>query len=711
MIQTSSPRRTQRVGWPGLAICGLLWPAGLFAQAPPLRIVVPTVVVTAQKEPADGQKLPVSVTAVSKDTIANEGIAIISDAGIYAPNTYFSEFSARKLSFPRFRGVSSGPGNPAITTYIDGVPQLHTSASSLELLDVEQIELVRGAQSALFGRNALGGLVNVASVRPSLTNWTGTISAPFGNFGSKEVRGTVSGPLADRLAIGVAAGRSNRDGFTTNDVTGKTIDDRSAVLGKVQLLWTPAASWEARAIVSGERVRDGDYALNDLGALRRDPFHAARDFEGRTDRDVASTTVLARRVGPRVVFSTTTGVVKWRTHDLTDLDYTPLPLVRRDNSEKAAQFTQEVRVASGAMPVRLSDTATLKWQAGVFAFRQGYDQDAINVFSPFVLDLSIPFAVNQHSPKSTLDDAGVGVYGQGTMTLHTNLDVTLGARLDHERKSATLDTFFEPQLPFTTHVSADRNFSDVSPQAAVAYRFAPERMGYLSVGRGYKAGGFNAASPLGREAYGEEHAWHVEGGMKSSWAAGKVIANAAVFHIDWKELQLNVPNPAVPAQFYIANVGDARSSGVEIELTARPHANVDVFGVLGYTRARFGDGSVSSGLDVSQHELPTSPEYTATFGAQYSRAVRAGATFYGRGEAVLYGSFFYDDANSASQDAYSLTNLRTGVRAKYVFAEAWVRNAFDTRYIPIVFPYGSPSGFIGEMGRPRTFGVSVGATF
>src|SRR5262245_22231873 len=228
--------------------------------SPPLRIVVPTVVVTAQKEPADGQTLPVSVTALSKDTITSDGMTIISDAGIYAPNTYFSEFSARKLSFPHFRGVSSGPGNPAITTYIDGVPQLHTNASSVELLDVEQVELVRGAQSALFGRNALGGLVNITSVRPTLTKWTGTSVAPFGNLGAKDIRGSASGPLTEKLAIGVAAGRSDRDGFTVNDVTGKTIDDRSAFLGKVQVLWTPAPNWEARAIVSGERDRDGDYA-------------------------------------------------------------------------------------------------------------------------------------------------------------------------------------------------------------------------------------------------------------------------------------------------------------------------------------------------------------------------------------------------------------------------------------------------------------------
>jgi len=703
------------VGRALLAICSLtLLPISAFAQSqePPVRIVVPTVTVTAQKEPADVQTLPLSVTAVSKDTIAGDGIAIISDAGIFAPNTYFSEFSARKLSFPHFRGISSGPGNPAITTYIDGVPQLHTNSSSVDLLDIDQVELVRGAQSALFGRNALGGLVNVVSARPSIQKWTGAVVAPFGNFGAKEIRGAVSGPVADGLAISLAAGRSERDGYTTNDVSGRPLDNRSTTLGKVQVLWSPSANWEARAIVNRERARDGDYALHDLGALRSNPFHAARDFEGHTDRDVTSTTVLARYVGRRAVLSATTGVVKWSSEDSTDLDYTPLPLVTRTNAEQALQFTQEVRLASGATATRLSDFATLRWQGGVFVFTNGYDQAAINRFSPFVLNPALGFPVSQHSPDAALDDSGVGLYGQGTVTLHTNLDVTVGARVDHENKSAVLDTFFDPALGPPAHLDTDRSFSDVSPQFAVAYQMKPGRIAYATVGRGYKAGGFNSASPAGTESFGEEHTWQVEGGTKTAWAGGRLLLNVAAFRIEWNDLQLNVPNPAVPAQFYIANVGRATSSGVEFEVTARPRAGLDVFGTIGATRARFGDNSHSSGVDVSGHDLPTSPGYTTTVGGQYSHGVGSGATMYGRGEAVLYGSFFYDDFNSAKQDAYGLLNLRAGVRAaKYLFVEAWVKNASNTRYIPIAFPYGSPSGFIGEMGAPRTFGLRAGVTF
>ena len=703
-----------------VALLTALSPLAASAQSPAApgqtqpRITLPTVVVTAQKEPADRQTLPLSVTAVAAEALTSAGIGVVSDAAFYAPNTYFQELTARKISNPRFRGIGSSPANPGITTFIDGVPQLNANSSSLEFIDVDQVEFVRGPQSPLFGRNTLGGVVNITSVRPSLSGWTGTLAVPIGSASSREVRAAVSGPLANRVAIGFALGRSTRDGFTVNDMTGRTLDDRSATFGKAQLLWTPAANWEARAIVSGERARDGDYALNDLGELRRNPFHVARDFEGFTNRDIVSTTVLTRREGGRVALSTTTGVVRWTTHDLTDLDYTPLPLFTRDNKEENAQFTQEVRLASSASaPTRLGDAAVLKWQSGVFFFTQNYDQDAVNNFSPYVLSPSLAFPVSQHSPQSALDDRGVGAFGQGTVTFRQRLDLTLGARLDYESKDGRLDTFYAPAIAPTIHVDVTRTFSNVSPQAALAYRFTPQRMAYASVGSGFKAGGFNPASPAGNESYAEERTWNVEGGVKTSWAGGRASANAAVFSIDWSDLQLNLPNLNVPGQFYIANVGGARSTGAEVEVNARPHAAIDLFASAGLTHARFSAGSISSGLNVSGNRLPGTPDYTASVGAQLARAVGAAATLYGRAEAAFYGGFKYDDANAAGQDAYALTNARAGVRGRRLFGEAWVRNAFDTRYVPIAFAYGSlaPSGFIGEPGRPRTFGISGGVTF
>jgi iron complex outermembrane receptor protein len=679
----------------------------------PLQITVPTVIVTAQKEPADRQTLPLSVTAVGVDMMTRAGVSVVNDAAMYAPNTFFQELTARKISNPRFRGIGSSPANPGITTFIDGVPQLNTNSSSVEFIDVEQVEFVRGPQSTLFGRNTLGGLVNVTSSRPSLSRWTGSATVPVGNASSREVRAASSGPIGRTVAVGLSIGRGARDGFTVNDVTGNTLDGREAIYGKAQLLWTPSANWDVRAIAAGERARDGDYALGDLAELRRNPFHVRRDFEGFTNRDVTSATVLTRHEGARVALSTTTGIVRWNTRDQTDLDYTPLPLLRRDNAEEQTQFTQEVRAASAvAAPLRLGDGAVLRWQTGLFVFTQNYDQDAVNAFSPFVLSPFLAFPVSQHSPKSALDDVGIGAFGQATVTMRERLDVTLGVRVDHERKNGLLDTFFTPAIAPPTHVDETASFSNISPQAALGYRVAPGRMAYVSVGRGFKAGGFNPASPVGQESYAEEHTWNVEGGIKTSWAGGRLVANASMFSIDWSDMQLNLPNLQVPGQFYIANVGGARSTGAEVEVNARPHASVDLFGSAGLTHGRFGERVVSSGQDVSGNRLPGTPDFTASLGVQVSRAVGV-ATVFGRAETTAYGAFKYDDTNLAGQDAYAVTNLRTGARGRFVFAEVWVKNAFDTRYVPVAFAYGSlaPSGFIGEMGRPRTFGLTGGFTF
>ena len=699
-----------------LALAAMLAPGEASAQSSassqdPLRFRLPTVTVTAQKEPEDKQKVPVSVTAVAKDIIDAAGIHIVSEAAIFAPNTYFTEWSARKLSHPQFRGIGSSPSNPGITTFIDGVPQLNVNSSSLELLDVQQIEFVRGPQSALFGRNTLGGLVNVSSLRPSLSSWTGTLSVPFGNHGAWAVRGGVAGPVVqDKVSVGVSFAQVDRDGFTVNDITGNDIDSRSAFSGKAQLLWLPNSAWEGRVIFTGERARDGDYSLHDVAALRANPFHVARDFEGHVDRDVTGTTILARRSAGRVTFSSTTGFVNWKTRDVTDLDYTPFPVLTRDNTEEDFQFTQELRLASAdAAPVALSDSARLSWQSGLFLFSQSYEQDAINSYAPGLFG---PFPVTQHTPRSALDDFGLGLFGQATLTFNDRLDVAAGARFDYEDRSADLETFFDvPGFP-SSNVAAEDSFSNVSPQLSVTLRADPEKTFYATVGRGYKAGGFNPTAPPGLESFGEELTWNLEGGLKTLWAGGRVSASAALFYIDWNDLQLTIPNPFAPAQFYISNVGGAASKGVELEIGARAAPDLDLFTSFGYTHARFSEGSRSGGVDVEGNRIPNTPDYTFSAGIQYSRDIGP-ATVQARADAVFYGDLQYTDQNSLGQEAFSLVNFRVGVTGRFLLGELLIRNAFDTHYIPVAFPYPnfSQSGFVGELGPPRTISLRAGVRF
>jgi iron complex outermembrane receptor protein len=176
-------------------------------------------------------------------------------------------------------------------------------------------------------------------------------------------------------------------------------------------------------------------------------------------------------------------------------------------------------------------------------------------------------------------------------------------------------------------------------------------------------------------------------------------------------MQVNSPITGGLGQFFIENAAGATSKGMEVELDTRLAPGCDFFASLGYADARFEDGSTSLGLPVGGNRLANAPRYTADAGGQYSIALPRNSTAYVRADIVFRGAFHYDDHNTAEQDAYSLTNFRAGIRGRMLFAEVWTRNAFDTRYVPTALPFPTASGFVGESGAPRTFGVRLGANF
>ena len=188
---------------------------------------------------------------------------------------------------------------------------------------------------------------------------------------------------------------------------------------------------------------------------------------------------------------------------------------------------------------------------------------------------------------------------------------------------------------------------------------------------------------------------------------------AALFYLKWDDLQVNVPNPLVPAQFFIANAAGATSKGADLELNVRLMPGCDFFGGLGYTNARFEDGSVSSGVDVSGNRLANTPNYTANFGGQYSLAVTTAASLFARAEVVVRGSYEYRRREYPGAGRLLDRELPQRRARQALVRGGWIRNAFDTRYVPIAFAYPglAPSGFVGEIGAPRTFGIRAGVTF
>ena len=667
---------------------------------------------------------PISASVTTRKTLQDAGMYSVKDAAMYTPNTVFTEFSARAISTPRMRGIGGSPTNPGVTTYMDGVPQTNGNSSSIMLLDVDQIDFVRGPVGALYGRNTAGGLVNITSRRPAMKGWEGEAQTMIGNYNLQDYRARVSGALIeDVLGFSLMGGYNQRDGYTKNTVNGQPIDNRGSWFGKTQFLWTPTKRMEVRLIIAGESARDGDYALNDLGQLRTTPRRSARDFGGFTKRDVLMPTLQVTWHGDSFDVTSTTGLVWWRTEDTTDLDYSTFNFVPggtfllRNNRQQQTTWSQEFRFSNPkGVPVTICDSAFYTWQAGAFFFDQTFQQTTFqnqdNVFFP----VFVP--ANTTNTRANLHDQGMGLYAQSTLTLWQKLDITAGLRWDLEHKQADLSANRGPVVPpFLPSLDASsrtsRSFSQVTPQSSIAYRFTPGLMAYFGFAGGYKAGGFNTASVTGRTSYDQERTWNYEIGLKGRALQDKLGFQLALFYTDWNNLQLNTPNGASLATYDIINAGNAASKGIELSLNYQATSSWTLFGTAGLQTARFLSGSMDNGANIGGKKVPYTPNYTAAVGSQYNWELPRGWTLYARADVQFMGGFVYDSSNAAGQNAYTLANFRLGVRRETWYSEFFVNNAFNTKYVPIAIPFSglAASGYVGESGAPLTCGVRAGIKF
>lgn len=671
-----------------------------------------TIVVTAQKWTEPLQSVPGAVTVKSGDDLDAAGIHDLRDAAAGVPNLTLGDFSVRRLTFPYVRGIGSGRNNPAVTTVIDGVPQLSYATANQEWNDVERVEFLRGAQSSLYGRNALGGVINVVPRLPS-RDTAGRVTVTGGSENYFDTRATLNGPAgADEAAGSVSAGYSRRDGYSRNTLTGNRLDDRESFFGGAQVLWPDQGPWGFRLSLNAESDRDGDYALSDLATLRSHPREVSHDFEGHSDRDLAQPVFTATRRGEWADFSSITAFQWWESHDVTDLDATPADLIRRDNKENQQAFIEELRLASpDRAPLRLGDEATLRWLVGSLAFHSSYSQRAFNEYRPLsVAMLGIPFPYQSHD-DGDLEDTGLSLFGNTTVTCCERLDLGFGLRGDYEHRSADIRQYAAPAFMPGSGPEGDADFTQVTPRGSLGYHLTRHVMAYAEASKGYKAGGFNTLAIPGHATFDEETSWTYETGLKTDWLARRVTANVALFQTDWEDLQLDVPT-GMPGVYYLDNTGKAKSQGGEAELTVTPVTGLTLFGGVGLLSSEFEAGSSSGGIDLEGKDLPFAPQATWNAGAMASHALNHACSGFVRLDATGASRYFYDAANGASQGTCTLVNARLGVSTGAWRVEGWVRNLFDKETIPLAFAYPlAPSGYVGESGAPRTLGISMTRTF
>jgi iron complex outermembrane recepter protein len=677
-------------------------------------IYLDTIEVTAEKRKQKLEKVPLSITVIDSKDIENAGITFIKDASFLIPNLHLIDFSARRLSFPFIRGIGSGQGNPAVGTHLDDVPQLTVNTFDLDLIDIDRIEFLRGPQGTLYGRNTLGGTINIFTEPPSKRPRLKADST-FGNFGAQRFRLSLSGPIkADRAYLGLSGSFRSRDGYTKNEITGNNLDDKESYYGRAKVVLNPADKWDLQLIIFGERDRDGGFTLFDLNRLKDKPRRAEYDFEGHTERDVIGPSLSIKHHGSALDFTSITAYQRWRGEDLTDADFTSADLNRRRSIEKQHQITQEVRLSSPeGRDYVFTDDLTINWLIGFLYFSSDYEIDAETEYGPLFAFSPLPF-VGLDQTDARIEELGVSLFGQTTMTLYDKFDLVVGLRYDYENKDADIRNFTSPASlllgPPTTERRNDA-FDDVTPRFGVNIHWSQNLMCYFSAANGFKAGGYNTKAPAGSVDYNSETSWTYEAGLKSLWFENILRFNASVFYVDWDDMQLSLLDPAHPNNFFIDNAGRSKSAGLELESSLKLTESLDVFAGIGYTDTRFEEFTDPiSNVDARGNSLPFAPDYTWNIGLSKSVKISRDVSIYGRAEVFGVGQYDFDAGNTERQDKYHISNFRLGVEVRNGHLEGWVKNAFDETYIPVAFqlPNGS---FVGESGTPRTYGISFGVRF
>ena len=672
-------------------------------------------VVTARKWEEFAQDVPQSVTVIGSETIEDAGITDIRDAALLAPNVHFTEFSSRRLSFPTIRGIGSGQGDPAVTTYIDGVPQLSVSSTNLPLLDVERIEFLRGPQGTLYGRNSIGGLIHIISKRPINTP-TVRLSATLGNYDLQTYGIAYNGPLVkDKLFLSIAGQYSARDGYTKNVFNDNDVDDRESVFGRGSVLWMPTEDTEITFAMHGERARDGGFTLFDVPSLRDEPFEIAHDFEGKVERDVLAPSLTIAHFSDDVEFTSISAYVDWKISEEADFDFNPIDGVRRFTDEEQQYFSQEFRLNSAldGRGIEVSDDVNIHWLLGTQLFVSDSERSALNEFRPGGAGILFPpMNVGFDNATGEFDDYGIAIFGQATTSFFEKVDLTIGLRYDYEKKEADLFRTFDPggfPIPLRDG-EFDDSFSEFVPKVSLAWHVTDDVMLYGLVAKGFKAGGFNLDAPDDSIGFDQETSWTFEAGVKSSWLDNQLQVNASVFYIEWDDLQLSLFDPT--AGGYITNAGEATSQGFELELLARPVEGLDLFAGIGLTDATFDRFRDQFGIDQSGNDLAFVPDVTWNAGAQYRGKINKHANWYVRGEYINIGDYSFD-AGNLDGDRYSLLNLRLGFETANVRIEGWIRNALDDDYVLVAFQPnpGDPTLFVGEQGGPQTYGVTLSLKF
>lgn len=663
-----------------------------------------TVTVTAEKREADSQKISTPMIVMSETFVEDAGIDSISDIARYLPNISLYDNFGQNSTRIVFRGMEPNgflETNPVILN-IDGMTHDRAYGFSTTYEDIERIEVLRGPQGTLYGKNAMGGVINIITKKPDNT-LRGRLSAGVEERNGYKGGFSLSGPIKKNLLyFGISGGYSQTDGFvddkTDNGI--KNLDEHKNKSLSLKLRTTPGKGNDIllKYTYIGGEGNAPPYSYTK--EIKDEVYTGLDDYDGEMD----SHAFLANMNFKRELFSLDS-ITTYYIYD-NDEDFpvgisygTPMMGVR---DAKDTSFTQEIRVSS-------PEESKVKWLAGVFYDQGKQEKEEMSFYYGTMFSNWTPTA--RHKTYSAFTDV--------TIPFTSKASVTLGGR--YEKMKRELDYEFVmtnsgvPMIPRSTY-NTDGTWSAFLGKIAFSYQAKDNIRFYTSATQGYSPGGFNYTTAEKENAeFNEAKSVNYELGMKSKFFNNKLMFNANIFHTIYDDLQVMQVNRGITMEYSVGNAGKAHATGLEVDIAAKPARGLDLFMNFGITEAEYDDfkeANQQTGIveNFDGKKVVGAPDYQVTVGAKYRHSTGLFTMF----DVKQTGQTYFDKENSSDLDVepYAVANLKVGYESEKGFdVYAYVRNLMDEEYLTYREPKIGPDDYYDIRGESRTIGVELNYRF
>lgn len=669
----------------------------------------------ARRRAESVQRIPESVVTLTSEQIQATGVNNVQSFATLIPNVSFQTSQNVGVNFINVRGIAQiRNGESPVAFVVDGVTIPDANLINQELYDLAMIEVVKGPQGTLYGKNAIGGAINILTMEP--TNYSrNKLTLGYGNGNSLKTQVASSGALSrDKVYYRISGSYKRSDGVIHNETLGEPVDYLDDLSLRGQLKFDLSSAFSATIAVQHSNTEGGGtYYSHSPTGLQMD----ANDFDNIIDADQRGESTLENtfaslkleyNLGHSILRSVSSFNRANRNH-FGDLDFLAVDILRQIQDSNSETFNQEFRLSSAGSDSKLS------WDLGFF-----YQNADKYLYTEATADFGFftdpPSPLGQQGTFAVLSDftntfQTIALFGFMDFKLSDNFTTSFGLRFDNDK--ITQDN----QL---LDIKPDKTQSELQPKVSLAYQAAENVLIYGNYGRGYRSGGYNSdATDLFDAEYDGETSNNFELGLKTSSKDNRLIFNAAAFYVDFNNQQ----------QYAVAfgqgglvlgnyNFPETTVSGFEADLKYRTSKYLDVLAGFGFNQSEIKDGGSSGNVDRSAfvgNTTPFVPRTTFNIALQSHYPISTNIDFLGFLNLSNKGKMYWHEDNNDVADPFSLLDGRLGISIREKFdITLWSNNIMDTDYYQEYYAgevSGSAAGDIGWIGKPRTFGIDLSVRF